>query len=171
MRKSLGLSGATGSFSDIDHADAAIILGANPTGRGPPGRRRADQAGRAARVTKLARSTRAASSSPTTASCTSSPRPGTNAAIVLGLTHVVARDGLIDAQFVAERTEGYETLAPLLEQYSPEAIEEITGIPAADLERAAHVYARAENAVLWGLGVTEHKYGSEVRAVDLATSP
>ena len=38
LRKSFGLSGATGSFDDIDHADAAILIGANPTA-GPPGRR------------------------------------------------------------------------------------------------------------------------------------
>lgn len=44
-----------------------------------------------------------------------------------------------------------------------EAVEEITGIPAADLERAAHIYAEVTDAcILWGLGVTEHKYGSEV---------
>src|SRR6202035_269220 len=51
----------------------------------------------------------------------------------------------------------------LLVAYSPSAVEEITGVPAADIERAAHIYAEAENAsILWGLGVTEHKYGSEV---------
>ena len=45
----------------------------------------------------------------------------------------------------------------------PTAVEEITGIPAADLEAAAHIYGEAANAsILWGLGVTEHKYGSEV---------
>ena len=42
-------------------------------------------------------------------------------------------------------------------------VEEISGVPAADLEAAAHIYAEAPNACFaWGLGVTEHKYGSEV---------
>ncbi len=42
-------------------------------------------------------------------------------------------------------------------------MERISGVPAADLERAAHIYAEAGDAcILWGLGVTEHKYGSEV---------
>ena len=47
--------------------------------------------------------------------------------------------------------------------YTPEAVQEITGNPAAELERAAHIYGEAASgSLLWGLGVTEHKYGSEV---------
>ena len=46
--------------------------------------------------------------------------------------------------------------------YTPANVEEITGVPAADIERAAHLYAEADRAsILWGLGVTEHLYGSE----------
>ncbi len=89
-------------------------------------------------------------------------RPGTNAALLNGLAHVVIRDGLVDERFVAERTEGYEAVAELVEAYTPEAVEEITSVPAADLVAAAHMYAEAERAcILWGLGVTEHLYGSE----------
>jgi predicted molibdopterin-dependent oxidoreductase YjgC len=91
------------------------------------------------------------------------PRPGTNAAVVLGLCHVVQRDGLVDEEFIAARTEGYEAVEELLASYDPEAVEEITGIAAADLEAAAHLYGEAATgSLLWGLGVTEHKYGSEV---------
>ena len=75
---------------------------------------------------------------------------------------MVIRDGLVDRAFVDERTEGYEAVAELVEAYTPENVEEITGAPAADIERAAHLYAGAERAcILWGLGVTEHLYGSE----------
>ena len=49
------------------------------------------------------------------------------------------------------------------DRYTPEIVEEITGVPAQDLERAAHIYGEAADACFsWGLGVTEHKYGSEV---------
>ncbi len=91
------------------------------------------------------------------------PRPGTNAAVMLGLAHVVARDGFVEPDFIDERTEGVRRGGGLLAHYTPERVEEITGIPAADIEAAAHIYAEATEAwVLWGLGVTEHKYGSEV---------
>ena len=82
---------------------------------------------------------------------------------MLGLCHIVHRDGLLDRAFIDARTEGYDALEQLLEAYAPDAVEEITGVPAADLEAAAHIYGEAENAsILWGLGVTEHLYGSEV---------
>jgi formate dehydrogenase major subunit len=91
------------------------------------------------------------------------PRPGTNAAVALGLAHVVRRDGLTDSAFIAQRTEGYDTAEELIESYTPDAVEEITGIPADDLVAAAHVYGEANAAsILWGPGVTEHKYDSEV---------
>ena len=72
-----------------------------------------------------------------------SPRPGTNAAVVLGLCHVVRRDGLTDPDFIAQRTEGYEAVEELLEAYTPEAVQEICEVPAAQLERAAHIYGEA----------------------------
>src|SRR5207237_445783 len=61
-----------------------------------------------------------------------SPRPGTNAAVVLGLCHVIHREGLVDSAFIAERTEGWGAVEELLAGYDPAAVEEITGITAAD---------------------------------------
>jgi formate dehydrogenase alpha subunit len=161
LRRSLGLSGATGSFSDIDAADAAIVIGANPTEGHPVVGARIKQA--------TLRGLRLVTIDPRRIELADygvlhlSPRPGTNAAVMLGLCHVVARDGLTDRAFVDARTEGFETLEELLVAYSPAAVEEITGVPAADIEAAAHIYGEAANAsIMWGLGVTEHKYGSEV---------
>jgi len=82
---------------------------------------------------------------------------------MLGLAHVLARDGLLDEDFIARRTDGYEQLRALIAAYAPAQVQEISGVPAADVEAAAHIYARAREAsILWGLGVTEHRYGSEV---------
>jgi len=161
MRKSFGLSGATGSFSDIDHAEVALLLGVNPTQGHPVVGARIKQA--ALRGCKLITIDPRRIELADYGAIHLAPRPGTNAAVVLGLCHVVRRDGFVDEGFVAARTEGYDVLAELLESYDPAAVEEITGIPAAELEAAAHLYAEAGSAsLLWGLGVTEHKYGSEV---------
>jgi formate dehydrogenase alpha subunit len=161
MRRSLGLSGATGSFSDIDAADAAIIIGANPTEGHPVVGARIKQA--TLRGLKLVTIDPRRIELADYGVLHLSPRPGTNAAVMLGLCHVAARDGFIDRAFIDEMTEGYEDLAELLESYAPQAVQEITGVPAADVEAAAHIYGEADNAsIIWGLGVTEHKYGSEV---------
>jgi formate dehydrogenase major subunit len=161
MRKSFGLSGATGSFSDIDHADVAVLIGVNPTQGHPVVGARIKQA--ALTGCKLVTIDPRRIELADYGVLHLSPRPGSNAAIVLGLSHVVRRDGLTDEAFIAERTEGYEALEELLDLYTPQAVQEITGIPAAKLEQAAHLYGEAGSAsLLWGLGVTEHKYGSEV---------
>ncbi|MGA2013801.1 MAG: formate dehydrogenase subunit alpha [Solirubrobacteraceae bacterium] len=161
LRKSFGLSGATGSFTDIDHAEVALMLGVNPTQGHPVVGARIKQA--ALRGAKLITIDPRRIELADYGVLHLSPRPGTNAAVVLGLCHVVHRDGMIDEQFVATRTAGFEQFEELLGAYTPEAVQEITGIPADDLEQAAHIYGEAATgSLLWGLGVTEHKYGSEV---------
>ncbi|HET7120734.1 MAG TPA: formate dehydrogenase subunit alpha [Solirubrobacterales bacterium] len=161
MRKSFGLSGATGSFTDIDHAEVALLLGVNPTQGHPVVGARIKQA--ALRGCKLITIDPRRIELADYGEIHLSPRPGTNAAVVLGLCHVIRRDGLLDEDFIAARTEGYEALERLLDAYDPSAVEEITGIPAAELEAAARLYGEARSGcLLWGLGVTEHRYGSEV---------
>ncbi|HKG39518.1 MAG TPA: formate dehydrogenase subunit alpha [Conexibacter sp.] len=161
LRKALGLSGATGSFSDFDHADATILIGANPTEGHPVVGARIKQA--------TLRGMQLVTIDPRRIELADygvlhlSPRPGTNAAVMLGIAHVVERDRFVDRAFVDARTEGFDALLELLPAYAPDAVEAITGVPAADVEAAAHIYAEAANACFsWGLGVTEHKYGSEV---------
>ena len=161
LRQSLGLSGATGSFDDIEAAGAAIIIGANPTEGHPVAGARIKQA--TLRGLQLVTIDPRRIELSDYAVLHLSPRPGSNAAVMLGLAHVVARDGLIDRAFLDARTEGYDAVEDLLADYTPADVQRISGIPAADLERAAHIYAEAgEASILWGLGVTEHRYGSEV---------
>src|SRR6201991_1059876 len=150
LRKSFGLSGASGSFSDIDGAEVALLLGVNPTQGHPVVGARIKQA--ALRGCKLITIDPRRIELADFGAIHLSPRPGTNAAVVLGLCHVVRREGLLDEAFIAARTEGWDALGERLEGYAPAAVEEITGIPAADLEAAARLYGEAGTAsLLWGL--------------------
>jgi formate dehydrogenase major subunit len=161
MRKAFGLSGATGSFADIDATDAMILIGANPTEGHPVVGARIKQA--------TLRGMRLVTIDPRRIELADygvlhlAPRPGTNAALMLGIALVLERDGLCDQAFIDRRTESFEALQQLLGEYDLDGIEEITGVAGADIEAAAHIYGEAKDASLsWGLGVTEHKYGSEV---------
>jgi len=161
LRSSLGLSGATGSFDDFEAADVALLVGVNPTQGHPVVGARIKQA--AINGLKLITADPRRIELSDYGELHLPMRPGTNAALMNGLCHVVIRDGMVDTEFVEARTEGYDGVAELVEAYTPDAVEEITGIPALDIERAAHLYGEAENACIsWGLGVTEHLYGSEV---------
>jgi formate dehydrogenase alpha subunit len=87
-------------------------------------------------------------------------RPGTDVAWMNGMMHVIIKENLYDAEFVQERTEGFEELKAAVEDYTPEHVEQISGIPAADLVEAARAYATAERgAILYAMGITQHTTG------------
>ena len=82
-------------------------------------------------------------------------------ALLNGLAHVIIRDRLHDEDFIAARAEHFQAFADNVREYTPERVAAITGVPAADLEAAARLYAQADRAlILYGLGVTEHHDGS-----------
>jgi formate dehydrogenase major subunit len=89
-------------------------------------------------------------------------RPGTNIAFANGMCHVFIEEGLIDEQFIAERTEGFEKLKEIVKDYTPEKVGEICHIDPDDLRTAARIYAKAKKApIIYCLGVTEHSTGTE----------
>ena len=89
-------------------------------------------------------------------------RPGTNVAFANGVVRQLIHDGLIDEKFIAERTEGFEALKAMVEDYTPEAVAEICHIDPRDLIAAARLYGKAERAaIVYCLGVTEHSSGTE----------
>ena len=87
---------------------------------------------------------------------------GTDAALLNGLMHIIVREGLHDRKFIEERTEGFEALEQTVERYTPEHVSRITGVPAADLHRAARLYATADRAtILYAMGITQHTTGTD----------
>jgi len=74
--------------------------------------------------------------------------PGTDAALALGLMHVILRDGLEDRAYIAENTHGFDALKQHVTGYTPERVAEWTGVPAADIEQLAREYAMATPAVI-----------------------
>ena len=87
-------------------------------------------------------------------------RVGSDVALLGAMAHVIARENLMDKAFIAKRTEGWEALREHLGKFTPEWAEEITGVPAPDIERAAIAYGKAERgAIYYTLGITEHICG------------
>jgi len=87
-------------------------------------------------------------------------RVGSDVALLLGMAHVIAREGMVNEGFVAERTSGTEDFLQHVQQFTPEWAETITGVPAADIETAALWYGGADKAgIYYTLGVTEHICG------------
>ncbi len=87
-------------------------------------------------------------------------RVGSDVPLLLAMAHVIAREGLADDAFMAERTAGGEDFLEHVKQFPPEWASEICEVPGADIEAAALLYGRAERgAIYYTLGITEHICG------------
>ncbi|HEY3078850.1 MAG TPA: molybdopterin-dependent oxidoreductase [Chloroflexota bacterium] len=69
------------------------------------------------------------------------PHPGSDAALVNGMLRVIVDEDLIDKSFVESRTEGFPELVRSLEPFDLASVERLTGVPAADVQAAARIYA------------------------------
>ena len=83
-------------------------------------------------------------------------KPGTETALALSLLHVVIEESLYDKEFVEKYTYGFEDLAQQTKRYSPEAVSEITWVPADLIRQAARMYAAAKPAALQLGNAIEH---------------
>jgi len=88
-------------------------------------------------------------------------RAGTNVLVLNAMANVIIEEGLINEKFIKARTEGFEELKEYIKEFSPEAVEEATGVDAKVIREAARLYANTRDAlILYGLGVTEHRGGT-----------
>lgn len=87
--------------------------------------------------------------------------PGTDIAWINSMLHVIINEGLLDQEFVDNRTSGLDRLGEHVSKYTPEYAARITGIPPEDLAKAARLYARAPAAaILYTMGITQHTSGT-----------
>jgi formate dehydrogenase alpha subunit len=88
--------------------------------------------------------------------------PGTDIALINGMMQVIISEDLYAKEYVAERTENFEAMKATVAKYTPDYVEKITGIPAADLVAAARMFARAKAAsVVYCMGITQHTVGTD----------
>jgi assimilatory nitrate reductase catalytic subunit len=99
------------------------------------------------------------------------PAPGTDLPLLLGLAHVVITERLVDADYVARRTTGYEALRRSVASWWPERVQAVTGVPAPTLRRLARRLAAGGGTyILTGRGVEQHVDGTDTAtaAINLA---
>ena len=88
--------------------------------------------------------------------------PGTDTALFNAMAHVIVKEELYNRDFVATRTEGFSQYVESLEEKTPEWAAVITGVPAADIRRAARIYAKAGAAAMyWGMGISQSTHGTD----------
>ncbi len=87
---------------------------------------------------------------------------GTDVAWANGMMNVIVNENLQDGKFIANRTEGFEEFKKVIEEYTPERVEKITGIPKEKIIEAARMYAGAANSsIVFSMGITQHVTGTD----------
>ncbi len=90
------------------------------------------------------------------------PNLGTDVAWINGLMHVIISENLHNKEFIEKRTTDFEKLKSMVEKFTPDYVEKITGIPAQQIIDAARLYAKAKaGAILYCMGITQHTTGTD----------
>jgi formate dehydrogenase alpha subunit len=88
-------------------------------------------------------------------------KPGTNVPVFTAMAHVIVMENLVNHDFINDRTEGYTEFLATLEKFPPEYAEEVSGVPAEDIRKAARLYGKAKNAAIyWGMGISQLSHGT-----------
>ena len=159
LGRALGTGAGTNSFQDVAHSDVLMIVGANPTEAHPVFGSRIKQAvlagcklivldPRNIELTKLA-------------DVHVPLRPGSNVAVINAMLHVLIEEDLLDRDFIARCSEGFEEVKSSVATCTPEWAAEIAAVDPEPIREAARLYAAGgASQILWGLGVTEAGHGS-----------
>ena len=152
----------TNSLNDIRHAKSMIFIGSNATEAHPVSMQHilhGKEVNNAPIIVVDPRYTKLAAKATEFVRI----RPGSDAAFIMGLINEVIANGWQDKEFIQNRVSGYEEMAEVAKQYTPEVVEDITGIPAEQTKRVARILAQNRpTSLTWCMGGTQHHIGSSI---------
>jgi assimilatory nitrate reductase catalytic subunit len=147
-------------LADIAEADVVVLVGSNPADTMPPAMQYFDT-GRergAEHIVVDPRRTNTARN----ASLHVQPLPGTDLALANGLLHIALAEGLVDEEYVATRTTGFDDVRAGVAGYWPDRVERLTGVPVQQQRRTVFALARGERAIiLTARGAEQHRSGTD----------
>jgi len=89
-------------------------------------------------------------------------KPGSDVALLMGMARAIIEEGLHDEKYIEERCENFDQFKQSLEEYTPEHVSDITGIPWEKIVEAARMYAENDPAsILYCMGITQHSHGTD----------
>jgi formate dehydrogenase major subunit len=160
-----GYGAMTNSYTDIRNAKTQIIMGGNPAEAHPVSLQHlleGAELNKANVVVIDPRLTRTAAHATEYVRI----RPGTDIPVLYGLMWHIIKNGWEDKEFIRQRVYGFEDARKEMEKWTPEEVERVSGVPGAQLERVAKMFATQKPATLiWCMGQTQHTVGTaNVRA-------
>ncbi|MCQ0091178.1 formate dehydrogenase subunit alpha [Roseovarius sp. M141] len=158
--ENVGSGAVTATFNEIENADVAIIIGANPIENHPVAATYFKQFTK--RGGKLIVMDPRGVGMKRFATHMLQFRPGADVSMLNAIMHTIVEENLYDQQYIDAYTENWEAEKAHLADFSPEKMEGICGIPADELREVARTFAGAKSAMIfWGMGVSQHIHGTD----------
>ncbi len=160
LLETIGSGAVTNVFGDVRNADVALVAGSSTTDNHPVAATFIKDAARHG-TTLIVVDSRATGIS-RHAHHFLQIKAGTDVALYNAWMHVLIEEGLVNQDYVKQRTEGFEALRATVERYPPERAAEICGVAAAGIRETARVFGRAKAAIIfWGMGISQHTHGTD----------
>src|SRR6056297_2519400 len=160
LMENVGSGAVTASFNEIENADVAIIIGANPTENHPVAATYFKQFTK--RGGKLIVMDPRGVGLRRFATHMLQFKPGADVSMLNAIMNVIVEEGLYDQQYIEAFTENWEAEKAHLAQFPPEKMAELCGIPADTLRAVARDFATAKSGMIfWGMGVSQHIHGTD----------
>jgi len=154
---SFGSDGPPGEYADLEHADVVLLIGANIADNHPILCQRLDRNKNRTLIVVDPRVTKTAMM----ADLHLPIKPRSDIALINCIAHILIREGLVDAQYISQHTNGYEEFAAHVAEYTPERVAVATGLSEELLIRVAILYGRAKAAFIgWTMGVNHSTQGA-----------
>ncbi len=160
LMENVGSGAVTATFNEIENADVAIVIGANPIENHPVAATYFKQFTK--RGGKLIVMDPRGQALKRFAYQMLQFRPGTDVAMLNAIMHVIVEEDLYDKQYIEAWTENWEAEKAHLKDFTPERMAELCGIDAETLRDVARTFAGANAAMIfWGMGVSQHIHGTD----------
>ncbi|HEX9200898.1 MAG TPA: nitrate reductase [Acidobacteriaceae bacterium] len=154
---SFGSDGPPGNYKDLETADVILLIGANIADNHPILCNRLERNKKRTLIVVDPRVTKTAMM----ADIHLPIKPRGDIALINGIAHILIRDGLIDRDYIAEHTTGFDELANFVASYTPEHVAQVTGLSVSQIEHVALLYGRAKAAFIgWTMGVNHSTQGA-----------
>ena len=160
LMENVGSAAVTATFNEIENADVAIVIGANPTENHPVAATYFKQFVK--RGGKLIVMDPRGQGLKRHAEHMLQFRPGTDVAMLNAIMNVIVEEELYDRQYIDGYTENWDAMKEHLKQFSPESMSEFCGVKADKLRAVARDFAKAKSAMIfWGMGISQHIHGTD----------
>lgn len=166
LAATLGSGAMTNSMQEVDQSRVVLVIGSNTTWCHPVFGGMLKRAARAGTARLIVIDPRAIDLAKV-AAIHVRQRSGSDLAVLMGIQHVIVREGWHDRAFIGQHCEGWEAYRDSLASFTPERVEALSGVAAADLEAIARLYATGGTAAIYyGMGITQSTHGVDnVRAI------